>query len=65
MEIFHIHLLVPKISRYVSFNTREILYECSCGKKELRMITKPFDEAFPIETTNFLTRDEMLVMLKK
>lgn len=48
----------PIISMYSSFNTRNIIYECRCGKRKSYRIYRPFGEAFPIETTNFLTFKE-------
>jgi len=49
----------PIISRYVSFNTRDIVYECRCGKKRIIRDYRPFDEPFPIQTTNFITHQEL------
>mgnify|MGYP000863017049 CR=1 FL=1 len=56
----HCHLYSkPIVSMYVSFNTRDIVYECRCGKRKIIRDYRPFDEPFPIETTNFITRKEL------
>jgi len=44
---------------YVSFNTRDIVYECRCGKRKIIREYRPFDIPFPIETTIFITRKEL------
>lgn len=44
---------------YISFNTRDIVYECRCGKRKIIREYRPFDVPFPIETTNFITRKEL------
>lgn len=44
---------------YVSFNTRDIVYECRCGKRKIIRVYRPFDVPFPIETTYFITRKEL------
>jgi hypothetical protein len=49
----------PIVSMYVSFNTRDIVYECRCGKRRIERDYRPFDVPFPIETTNFITRKEL------
>jgi hypothetical protein len=49
----------PIISRYVAFNTRDIVYECGCGKRKIIRDYRPFDEPFPIKTTNFITHQEL------
>jgi len=49
----------PIASLYVSFHTRDILYECSCGKRKIEQVTRAFGESFPIETTMLLTRKEL------
>lgn len=49
----------PIVSMYVSFNTRDIVYECKCGKRKIIRDYRPFDVPFPIETTNFITRKEL------
>jgi hypothetical protein len=49
----------PIASLYVSFHTRDILFECSCGKRNIERVTNDFDTPFPIETTMHLTRKEL------
>ena len=56
----------PIISRYVSFCTRDIIYECKvCGMRKIKRVYKPFGEAFPIETTPLITRQEFEQHLDK
>ena len=43
---------------YISFNTRDIVYECRCGKRKIIRKYRPFDVPFPI-ATNFITRKEL------
>ncbi len=49
----------PIVSRYVSFNTRDIIYECKCGKRQIFRIYRQYGDAFPIETSNLLTNKEL------
>lgn len=44
---------------YVSFNTRDIVYECRCGKREIIRDNRPFDMPFPIQTTSLITHKEL------
>lgn len=56
----HCHsYLNPIVSRYISFNTRDIVYECRCGKRKIIRDYRPFDMPFPIETTNLITHQEL------
>jgi hypothetical protein len=59
----HRHYFKPIVSRYVCFEAREILYECSCGKKELIMVYRKYAEPFPIETS-YVTSLEIKGMMK-
>lgn len=53
---FHIHSFnKPIISRYISFNTRDIIYECKCGKRILKNVYRNYGEA----TTPFLEKHDM------
>ena len=48
----HIHIFnTPIHSRYVGFSTREIIYECRCGRKCTKTVTKSFGSPFPIATS--------------
>lgn len=58
-RLLHIHVWEPKLSKYVSFNSRDILYECKCGKGKIKNVYRNFDTPFPIETTTMLTNKEM------
>lgn len=49
----------PIVSRYISFNTRDIVYECRCGKRKIEREYRSFDNPFPIQTTNFITHQEL------
>lgn len=58
-RLFHTHNWEPKLSRYISFNSRDILYECKCGKRKIENVYRDFDTPFPIETTMMITHKEM------
>jgi hypothetical protein len=48
----HIHRYnKPIASMYISFHGRDIIYECSCGKRKLERVHRSFSTPFPIETT--------------
>lgn len=49
----------PIVSAYVSFNTRDIVYECKCGKRKKYRVSLPFDIPFPIETTPFISSTDL------
>lgn len=50
----------PILSRYLSFNSREIVFECRCGKRKLFEVTvSDSDKPFPIQTTPFLTDEDI------
>lgn len=49
----------PIVSRYISFNTRDIVYECRCGKRKIIRDYRPFDIPFPIKTNHFITNKEL------
>jgi hypothetical protein len=49
----------PIVSRYISFNTRDIVYECRCGKRKIERVYRSFSSPFPIETTLFITNKEI------
>lgn len=53
----------PVASAYVSFNTRDILFECSCGKRVIERVCNDFSKPFPIGTTTFLTRKDLEKMV--
>ena len=55
----------PIASQYVSFNTRNIVYECKCGKRKVFRIYMPFDKPFPIETTLFLSDSDLDKIINK
>lgn len=60
----HIHRFSkPIASQYWTFSTRKIIFECKCGKREMRDVYKNFGDAFPIETTLFITSKEMKELL--
>ena len=54
----------PILSRYISFNSRQILYESRNGHRKLVMVYRDFDSPFPIETTHFLSYNDMQKALK-
>ena len=56
----HIHSYWrPIVSRYVSFNCRDIVYQCDCGKRIIERECRGFSEPFSIETTPFLTKSDL------
>ena len=55
----------PIVSRYVSFNTRDIIGECECGDREVFRVYMPFERPFPIETTHFITDKDFNLHLNK
>lgn len=56
----HIHNhCKPIVSKYVSFNYRDIVYECRCGSRKIFRVYTPYGKPFPIQTTNFLTQKEL------
>jgi hypothetical protein len=56
----HVHSYdKPIVSQYVSFNTRDIVYECKCGKRTIKRVYKSFSDPFPIQTTLHLTNEEL------
>jgi len=62
----HVHRFEkPIASQYWTFNTRRIVYECKCGKRELRKEYYQFGESFPIPTTDFITNEEIEKLLNK
>lgn len=64
--MFHLHhYKKPIASKYVSFSTRDIIYECSCGARKVRRVRKAFGDAFPIETNSLITNKEFNAILNK
>jgi len=58
-NIFHIHSFnTPIASKYIGFNTRNIIFECRCGKRKVKQEYRSFGEAFSMPTSNFMS-DEM------
>lgn len=56
----HIHCFSkPIASQYVSFNSRDIIFECSCGKRKMERVQRDYGDAFPIQTTHFITNAQM------
>jgi hypothetical protein len=47
----------PIVSRYVSFNTRKIIYQCKCGKRKVIKVFSP-NYPFPIQTATLITNKE-------
>ena len=62
-NIFNIHNFKPILSRYITFTSRDIIYECKCGKKEERNVRKAYGDPFPIETSVMLTRKDYIKAL--
>ncbi len=53
------YLWTPIASSYVSFSTRDIVYESNCGDRRLMRVTRPFGSPFPIEPKWILSREEI------
>jgi hypothetical protein len=53
----------PIASRYVSFHTRDIVFECKCGKRRVNRVRRAFSSPFPIETTLGITNKEFTQIL--
>ena len=49
----------PIVSEYRSFNVRNIIFECRCGKRELRKEVRGFDEDFSMPTSHLVTTKQM------
>lgn len=50
------------VSKYVSFNTRDIIAECSCGKR--KRIRTDHDSVYPILTNIRCTEKDMNYILE-
>lgn len=51
----------PIVSMYCCFNSRNIIYECKCGKRRADYVTRRFGDPydpFPMETTLFIDYKE-------
>lgn len=48
----------PIISKYVNFNSRDIIYQNIFGKRYVRRVYRDYGIPFPIPTTNLLTDEE-------
>ena len=48
----------PIISKYNTFSSRKIIYECKCGKRKEFKVWREYGDAFPIPTSNLITNDE-------
>lgn len=58
-KYLHIHRFnKPLVSMYVSFNIRNIIYQCKCGKKISKKVFIPYASPFPIETTLWLSKKD-------
>ncbi len=48
----------PIISRYVGYSTRDIIYQCRCGKRAAQLVCRPSNMDFPIDTSIMLSHKE-------
>ncbi len=65
-DLLHIcRFNTPIASQYCTFNTRRIIFECRCGKRELRNVSRAFGSPFPMETTMLITNEEMDKLLNQ
>jgi hypothetical protein len=59
----HIHNFSKPIAcMYISFHTREIIFECKCGARKLKKEIKAFDEPFS-RGADFVSSKEMKEIL--
>lgn len=58
LKLFHIHNYKPIFSRYRTFSSRDIIYECKCGKRKSVKVWRGFSDPFPIPTNHLVTRKE-------
>lgn len=49
----------PIACQYNTFSTRRIVFECDCGKREIRTEYSPFDKPFSMQTNLFISHKEM------
>jgi len=49
----------PIASRYITFNHRDIVYECRCGKRRIERVYASFGQPFPIETNMLISKQEL------
>jgi len=62
-SIFHLHRYTPIVSMYWTFSTRKIIYECQCGKREVRQVYRNFGDEFPIDTAIMLSNTDFNAIL--
>jgi redox-regulated HSP33 family molecular chaperone len=48
----------PIIARYRTFSSRDIIFECRCGHRQIERVIREYGDPFPIEPTNYLTHRE-------
>lgn len=53
----------PIASMYISFSTRDIIYECKCGHRQIYRQYFGFDDPLPIPTNSLITYKEFFAML--
>lgn len=62
----HIHRYnKPIISNYVSFSTRDVVWECRCGHRKLVRESRAFSSPFSLSWTVGLNNKEMEQVLNK
>lgn len=49
----------PIASKYLTFSSRNIIYECRCGKRKMMRVWRRFDDPFPIDTNILISNQEM------
>jgi azurin len=54
----------PVMSRYVSFNSRDIIFECKCGELKMVRENRGYADAFSMGTNLYTTAQEMDDFLK-
>lgn len=60
MKLFHFHHFLPLISISVSYNTKDVLKECKCGK---RIIKREYNEEAHEDLNVFHLRNKLSKLL--
>lgn len=55
----------PIASKYISFDTRDIIYECQCRERKVFRYRDSYNLNFPIDTNVFMTNEEFKELLTK
>lgn len=63
---FHIHIhSTPILSSYVSFSTRDVVWECRCGHRKLTRESRAYSSPFSLSWTCKLSKSDMQKVLDR